>query len=128
MKKTKLRSESISEFLDFIKQTKSEYEIAKIKLSEADKLSQDLLHKLELEGKTARERNIISKELQICRKERRYYKDIIEETSDLIFFISEAPHKKTFDILSNVLGKIRKSESYHKNRNYTPRIITNKEN
>ena len=117
----KKRSEQLSEFLNFIRQSKQEYTFAKTEMEKADKLTQDLLHKLELGCTTAAERSKVAKELQTCRKDRRYYKDIIEELGPIIEFIEEGGHKKTLDMLPQVLGKVRKVEEYHENRTYKPK-------
>lgn len=126
----KKRSEHISDFLNYVKQVKQEYDFAIHEMENTDKLTQDLLHKLELECTSAAERNQIAKQLQVCRKDRRYYKDIVEETTPIIEFSNDAFHKRTFDILVRILGKTRKAEDYHKNRTYKPKydVTNNMEN
>lgn len=115
------RSENISDFLNFIRQAKQEYDFAMLEMNKTDKLTQDLLHKLELGCNKASERNKVAKQLQICRKDRRYYKDIIEETEPIIGFLNDSFQKKSTDMLAQVLGKVRKAEGYHKNRTYKPK-------
>lgn len=42
------RSEYISAFLDFVREAQTEYDVARMKQSEADSETQDILHRLEL--------------------------------------------------------------------------------
>lgn len=126
-------SEQIETFLNFYEDTNTKYNIAFEMVGKCDKLTQDLLHKLELEDLSCGEKNKIATQLKYCRKDRRYWKDILEETEPFIsIFIQSADDKKriteaskTFiNILrSNVLGQIRKQEAYHNHRSYNPRII-----
>lgn len=54
--------------------------------------------------------------------ERRKYKDIFEETDDIVQFFKESQHKKTLDQMRQLLGRVRKVEKYHGNRIYIPRV------
>ena len=60
--------------------------------------------------------------LHKSRLDRRKYKDLMEETVDIVEFVSDSSHKKTFDKMKQLLGKVRKAESYHENRVYIRRI------
>ena len=116
-------SKNIEAFLNFYDEVKTEYDTAFEMVNKCDKLTQDLLHKLELEELSCGEKNKIATQLKYCRKDRRYWKDIVEETEPFVsMFIQTTDDKKriaeackTFiNILrSNVLGQVRKSESYH---------------
>ena len=72
--------------------------------------------------------------LTTCRKDRRYWKDQVEELEPLvsIFCISEANadrkqevqrNAKVFNMLREALGQTRKVERYHSDRKYTPKIF-----
>lgn len=115
-------SETVKEFLDYLCDTDKQWAYAYGKVGEEDKRASDLLHKLELEDLKAPERNKIATQLQINRKDRRYYKDIVEGGQPIIDFINDPQHKKTIDKLKQVLGELRKVEGYHSNRTYIPRI------
>ena len=52
-----------------------------------------------------------------------YYKNIVEEEAPLANIIGDVDIKKTVHRLEQVLGQIRKAESYHDNRKYYPRIM-----
>mgnify|MGYP000504807012 CR=1 FL=1 len=52
----------------------------------------------------------------------RCYKDLVEETEDLVKFFEEPQNKKTLDKMVQLLGKLRKVEKYHRERTYYPRV------
>jgi len=117
------RSNKLSDFLDFIKKVERDYAYYSQLLGNEDKLTQDLLHKLELENTGYRDRNKIAASLATSRKDRRYYKDQIEELQPLFDIVTDSKHKSCIEHLKQALGKIRKSEAYHKDRRYYPRIL-----
>ena len=117
------RSNNLSDFLDFIKKVERDYVYYSQLLGNEDKLTQDLLHKLELESTGYRDRNKIATALATSRKDRRYYKDQVEELQPLYDVITESKHKSSIEQFKQALGKTRKAEAYHKERRYYPRII-----
>ena len=134
-------SKNIENFLNFYDAVKREYDIAFEMVSQCDKLTQDLLHRLELESLSTNEKNKIATQLKYCRKDRRYWKDIVEEVESFVTMFnqteaSQADNKKKAEVEANrrfinmlreTLGKTRKQESYHANRSYKPRIILPKD-
>lgn len=134
-------SKNIENFLNFYDAVKREYDIAFEMVNQCDKLTQDLLHRLELESLSTGEKNKIATQLKYCRKDRRYWKDIVEETESFVNMFnqieaSQADSKKKAEIEANrrfinmlreTLGKTRRQESYHANRSYKPRIILPKD-
>ena len=130
-------SKSIENFLNFYDAVEREYNIAFNKVNECDKLTQDLLHKLELDKLSNSEKNKIATQLKYCRKDRRYWKDIVEETTPIVAVFSQtdeslAEAKKRATVENNIrclnllreaLGKTRRQEAYHSSRTYKPRII-----
>ena len=134
-------SKNIENFLNFYDAVKREYDIASEMVSQCDKLTQDLLHRLELESLSTNEKNKIATQLKYCRKDRRYWKDIVEEVESFVTMFnqteaSQADNKKKAEVEANrrfinmlreTLGKTRKQESYHANRTYKPRIILPKD-
>ena len=125
-------SKNIENFLNFYDVAQQEYKIAFEMVNKCDQLTQDLLHKLELDKLSNSEKNKIATQLKYCRKDRRYWKDIVEELEPFVdLFVSMGDNKKVAEssktfinmLRSNVLGKTRKQETYHANRSYKPRII-----
>lgn len=119
---TKLPSEYISDFLNFIAAAQSHYKFCLEEMVNQDKLTQDYLHSLELDELKYNERNKLATKLTINRKDRRYYKDRVEELESIVQFFEEPQNKKVLDKLTNVLGAVRKAEGYHKHRTYVPRV------
>lgn len=119
----KLPSEHLSDFLNFISETRASYNLCLQELKNQEQLTQDYLHSLELDGLKCEERSKVATKLAINRKDRRYFKDRIEEYQPLIDFASDPQNKKIIDKLTQVLGEMRKQERYHNNRTYYPRIL-----
>lgn len=122
----KLPSEYISEFLSFVSDAQSHYRFCYDEVNEQDKLTQDYLHSLELDELKCTERSKVATKLATNRKDRRYYKDRVEELEPIIQFFMEPQNKKVLDKLTNVLGAVRKAENYHKDRTYIPRVLREK--
>lgn len=134
-------SKSIENFLNFYDAVKREYDIASEMVSQCDKLTQDLLHRLELESLSTNEKNKIATQLKYCRKDRRYWKDIVEEVESFVTMFNQTEaslsdnkkkaeveaNRRFINMLRETLGKTRKQESYHANRSYKPRIILPKD-
>jgi len=72
-------------------------------------------------------RNKIATALATSRKDRRYYKDQVEELQPLFDVITDTKHKSCIEQLKQALGKTRKSEAYHKDRRYYPRVLKDDE-
>lgn len=119
-------SEYISEFLNFVAEAQSQYRFCSEEVNNQDKLTQDYLHSLELDGLKRDERSKVATKLAINRKDRRYYRDRVEELEPVIQFFDDQQNKKMLDRLKQVLGATRKAESYHKDRKYIPRVLKEK--
>ena len=135
MPKNKLPSEYLTEFLNFISESQTHYNFCLEEMETQDKLTQDFLHSLELDDLKCKERSKLATQLSINRKDRRYFKDRIEEFEPIVKFFEENQNKRVLDKLKQVLGECRKAERYHQNRTYIPKImkekkenITNEEN
>lgn len=113
------KSEIISGFLNLIEDCKRKLPWAEECVNEQDKLTQDLLHKLELGDYKSRAK--VATALSINRKDRRYYKDLVEEAVILVEFFKE--YKDAVESLKQLLGVMRKVENYHKDRHYVPRVL-----
>ena len=116
-------SEYIKSFLDFVTDTCNKHILYGGYLNQEDKITQDLLHKLELENLNRNERSKIATRLAENRKNRRYFKDRVEELAPIAEFFADPANKKVLDRLKQVLGAVRKQEEYHKTRTYKPRVL-----
>ena len=116
-------SEYITEFLNFISSAQSQYRFCSDECEKQEKLTQDYLHSLELDGLKCDERSKLATKLMMNRKDRRYYKDRIEEFEPIVQFFEEQKNKDVLNKLTQVLGQVRKAENYHKSRTYIPRVV-----
>ena len=114
-------SEQIKSFLDFIDECRELNSMAYSGVGEEDKRHQDLTHAIEFEHDPEK----IDRMIHQNRIERRVYKDIYEITSPVVEFARDPQNKKTLDSARQLLGKVRKVESYQENRFYVPRIKEN---
>ena len=113
--------DKLREFVRFIHECQALNEMAKEGISTEEKRQQDLLHEIEFEPR-AKEPSKLCTKLHLSRKERRRYKDIFEETDDIVQFFNTGNHKKILEQMSQLIGKVRKVEKYHANRTYMPRL------
>ena len=116
-------SEQITNFINFITDAQSHYKFCKEEQEKQEALTQDYLHSLELDGLNCGERSKIATKLAINRKDRRYYKDRVEELEPVVTFFEEPQNKKVFDKLQQVLGQVKKQERYHEYRTYIPKVL-----
>lgn len=116
---------SISNFVKTINDARSIYNTNEELMKEQDLLTQDLLHKLELENLNAPEMMKVASKLKECRKVRRYHKDILEEVSPIVSFIEDPSNRAAMKKIERLLGDVRKQKSKHKNRFYCPRVLHN---
>lgn len=120
-------SEYITEFLNFLSSVESSYNFCLSEMKRQEQLTQDYLHSLELDDLRYEERNKVATKLAINRKDRRYYKDRVEEYEPIIKFLNEQKNKNVVNQLKQVLGGCRKAEGYHKDRFYIPKVLKEKE-
>ena len=116
-------SEQITNFLNFITAAQSHYKFCDEEMHKQEQLTQDYLHSLELDNLKCSERSKIATKLAINRKDRRYYKDRVEELEPIVQWASDPTNMKMINQLKQVLGTCRKQESYHKDRTYTPKVL-----
>lgn len=114
-------SENIKAFLDFVDESRKVYTYALDNMHREEKKLQDFLHAIEFES-SAKERSKICTKLHRSRKARRDYKDMVEEYEEIVKFFQDPQHKKTMDQMTNLLGRVRKVEKYHHERQYFPRV------
>jgi len=89
-----------------------------------DRLTQDLLHKLELEALDYRERAKVATSLRRCRRLRREHKDTVEVLEPLVQFLDTDKGRNLYNLLREALGKTRKAEERMETRTYHPRVLT----
>ena len=123
---TRKSSEYISEFLNFVADAQTKYQLYSEEVNKQEKLTQDYLHSLELDDLKCEERSKVATKLALNRKDRRYYKDRVEEFEPIVKFFEDPQHKKMLNLMTKVLGDTRKQESYHKDRKYIPRVLKEK--
>ena len=128
MQKHKIPSAYLTEFLNFIQNVQSHYKFCEEEMHNQEALTQDYLHKLELDDLNCAERSKIATKLAINRKDRRYYKDRVGELGPIVNFFAEPQNKKTLEGLKQLLGAVRKEERYHEYRTYIPKMLKEKKN
>lgn len=119
-------SEYIAEFLKFVAEAQVKYGLYWDEVNTQDKLTQDYLHSLELDNLKCDERSKLATKLMANRKDRRYYKDRVEELEPIVKFFEDHQNKRVLNLMTNVLGDVRKAEGYHKDRKYKPRVLKEK--
>lgn len=119
-------SEYIAEFVNFVARAQSQHRFCSDEVNNQDKLTQDYLHSLELDDLKCDGRSKVATKLMINRKDRRYYKDRVEELEPIVNFFAEPQNKKVLDKLTQVLGQVRKAEGYHRSRTYIPKVLKEK--
>ena len=102
-----MRSEKIKAFLDFVDECMELNSMAKEEISKEEKRQQDLLHAIEFEP-NSKKRGPIDTKLHKCRVDRRKYKDIFEETDDIVRFFREPQHKKNIGSNATIIGNSKK--------------------
>ena len=126
-------SDRLSNFIDFYDEVISAYKYAYEMVNQCDKLKCDLLHKIELGlYEDSNEEKRIQTQLKYCLKDRRYYKDRVEELQPFTeLFLSKEKDRENItrtcvqaiNHIKNTLGNVRKAEEYHRDRTYKPRIL-----
>ena len=112
-------SKNIEVFLDFLRETVTQYNMADTAEAEANDLTQDLLHQIELQEHSYHEFAALSKELKVVREERRKAKDTKSAATPIVGWIEN--NRQTIKDLERLLGDVRKAERSSENRIYTPR-------
>lgn len=129
-------SKQLESFLNFYDRAKADYNYALEQLNKCQAYTQDILHSLELDNLSYSERCKLMTKLTACRKDRRYWKDQVEELEPIVSVFCTNDQSKKHDVERNAkvlnlmreaLGQTRRQENYHKDRRYTPKIFTRAE-
>ena len=126
-------SKRLEDFIEFYDEAINTYTYAYDMVNQCDKLKCDLLHKIELGlYEDANEEKRIQTQLKYCLRDRRYYKDRVEELEPFAnLFLSKEKERENItrtcsqaiNHIKNTLGSVRKAEEYHRERTYKPRIL-----
>ena len=115
------KSEIIAEFLELLREAEHSYSFNYDSVNQMDKLKQDILHKFELQQMTEPELLQLDQALIDCLKQRRDYKDAVEELEPIRAFADG--NQKFVEQTKQLLGKVRKVEEYHADRSYKTRVL-----
>lgn len=116
-------SHRISETIKIFEDAQKDYQWSRDEISNMDKLTQDYLHKLELDDLKYTGRAKIATQLKRCRQERRAHKDTMEILEPIVQFANSEKGKNLINLLREALGKTRKAEERMQNRIYYPRVL-----
>lgn len=126
MKENEKQSDIISAFIKLNEKVKKEYETALDIVNEKDKELSDLVHKAELETLKQNQKAKEYTEISRNRKERRYWKNKVDQYEPLYNFLCNSKeYKVSIEQLKQILGKVRKAENYLENRKYKPKAKKN---
>ena len=103
-------SESISSFCKLMENAQRDYAWNYDEVNRMDRLTQDYLHKLELDGLDYKERAKVATQLAKCRQARRECKDTVEILESLVQFLESDKGKNLLNLVREALGKTRKVE------------------
>lgn len=120
-------NEQISDLLKALEQAKADYTFAQEELIRCEQLTQDYLHKLELEDSGYHECARIAREISQCRRDRRNAKDAITRYQPVVDFLETEKGKSAVGQLQQLLGALRKTGKQLCDRVYTPRVLTEQE-
>ena len=113
----------IKSLIDKFEDARKEFDYCYSKVNDLDYITQDYLHKLELEDLDYSERAKVATKIAKARKERRKCKNRAEELQPLVDYLTSDKGKTMLNSLREVLGKTRKAEDRQKNRTYTNRRL-----
>ena len=113
----------ISEFCKMMENSQKDYAWNYDEVNRMDRLTQDYLHKLELENLDYKERAKVATQLARCRQQRRECKDTVEVLEPLVQFLESDKGKNLLNLMREALGKTRKVEERMETRTYVPRVL-----
>lgn len=116
-------SQLISSFCKLMEDAKSDYSWNFSEVNRMDRLTQDYLHKLELEDLDYKERAKVATQLAKCRQMRRACKDTVEVLEPLVQFLESDKGKNLLNLVRETLGKTRKVEERMETRTYVRRVL-----
>lgn len=117
-------SEQISDICRLLDTAQRDYKWHGDKVVELDRLTQDYLHSLELDGLKYEARAKVATQIAKCRQDRRAHKDITQALEPLIDYLKSDKGRQCVNSLKEVLGKTRKIEELMKKRKYHKKVLS----
>lgn len=117
----------LSNFLNLITEAQRDYQWNYDEVNRLDRLTQDYLHQLELDGLDYRGRAKVATQIKDCRQLRRASKDTVEVLEPLMEFINSDKGKNLLNLLRETLGKTRRAEQNMETRSYRRRVLQDDE-
>lgn len=117
----------LSDFINLVTEAQRDYQWNYDEVNRLDRLTQDYLHELELNGLDYRGRAKVATQLRNCRQLRRASKDTVEVLEPLMEFINSDKGKNLLNLLRETLGKTRRAEQYMETRSYRRRVLQDDE-
>lgn len=119
-----MTSQPIEKFLAFFRECEQKYNMAVEDEEEMNRITQDILHEIELEDHDYHQYAKISKELKETRKKRREAKDSIRVLLPIVNWAEN--NASTIKNIEKLLGDVRKAEKSLENRAYVIKSSTRK--
>lgn len=116
-------SKTVEDFCNFLEGAQKDFTWNGNEVNRMDKLTQDFLHHLELDGLDYGERAKVATQIAKCRQLRRECKDTTQVLEPLVSFLDSEKGRQLFHLLREVLGKTRKVEERMETRSYHPRVL-----
>ena len=116
-------SACISDFCKMVAEAKQDYDWNQEEVNRLDRLTQDYLHKLELNELSYAERAKVATQLARCRQLRRASKDTVEILEPFIEFIESEKGRQTMNLMRETLGRTRKVEERMNTRTYRYKVL-----
>ncbi len=116
-------SEYLSHFIKMLGEIERDYKWSSEEVKKLDQLTQDYLHKLELDNLNYSGRAKVATALSKTRQSRRLHKNQVESLEPVVNFLESSKGKNMIDLLKEVLGKVRKSEERIEKRMYSGRVL-----
>ena len=120
-------SQQIADFLTFLSGVTEDYKHSQEEVRLLEELTQDYMHKLELQDHAYHQRAKIASALRQCRIDRRFHKDRIAILDPVVQCLTSDKGKLILSQLQQTLGAVRKAERSTQDRRYIPRILSAEE-
>ena len=117
----------LSDFINLVTEAQRDYQWNYDEVNRLDRLTQDYLHELELDGLDYRGRAKVATQIKDCRQLRRASKDTVEVLEPLMEFINSDKGKNLLNLLRETLGKTRRVEQYMETRSYRRKVLQDDE-
>lgn len=112
-------SKPLEDFLNYLRECEQQYHMAEADEQEANGVTVDIQHQLELEENGDKRLLELAKELTEARRLRRKAKDSMNQLGPVLAWVDK--NRGNIKSLEQLLGEVRKAERDAENRIYTPR-------